>query len=75
MVDVSRRTAFQTLGAGALAMAATDTASGQVAAPPAALPPAFAGTHQPKGSAYGCKRGAQLVADSGDELILQGLVS
>ena len=29
-------------------MAATDTASGQVAAPPAALPPAFAGTHQPK---------------------------
>ena len=48
MVDVSRRTAFQTLGAGALAMAATDTASGQVAAPPAALPPAFAGTHQPK---------------------------
>lgn len=29
-------------------MAATDTASGQIAAPPAALPPVFAGTHQPK---------------------------
>ncbi|MBJ7377347.1 MAG: superoxide dismutase, partial [Sphingobium sp.] len=29
-------------------MAATDAASGQVAAPPAESPPAFAGTHQPK---------------------------